>query len=79
MLTVLHELMKKELEVADKDFFLIIKLTVHSSCSSEKKTKRRRNWKKVFEMYDLEYITFLKLQYIILRIKATVWRWKFLL
>lgn len=59
MLTVLHELMKKELEVADKDLFIIIKPTVYPSCSSEKKIKRRRNRKNVFEMYDLEYILFL--------------------
>lgn len=78
MLTVLHELMKKELEVADKDVFIIIKLTVYPSWSSEKKIKRK-NWKKVFEMYNLEYILFLNLQYIILRVKAAVSRWKFLL
>lgn len=59
MLTVLHELMKKEVEVADKDLFIIIKLTVYPSCSSEKKIKRRRNRKNVFEMYDLEYILLL--------------------
>lgn len=47
MLTVLHELMKKELEVTDKDLFIIIKLTVNLSCSTEKKIKKRRNWKKV--------------------------------
>lgn len=45
MLTVLHELMKKELEVTDKDLFIIIKLTVNLSFSTEKKIKRRRNWK----------------------------------
>lgn len=79
MLTVLHELMKKESEVTDKDLFIIIKLTVYPSCSSEKKIKRRRNCIKVFEMYDLEYILFLNLQYILLGIKAAVLRWKFLL
>lgn len=53
MLTVLHELMKKELEVTDKDLFIIIKPTVSISCSTEKKIKRRRNWKKYQSaMYD---------------------------
>lgn len=53
MLTVLHELMKNELEVTDKDLFIIIKPTVNISCSTEKKIKRRRNWKKYQSaMYD---------------------------
>lgn len=77
MLTVLHELMKKGLEMTDKDLFLIIKLTVYPSCPSEKKIEKKE-LKKVFEIYDLEYILFLNLQYIILRIKAAVSRWKFL-
>jgi len=46
MSTVLYELMKKKLEVADKDLFIIIKLTLHPSYSSERKIKRRRTWKK---------------------------------
>lgn len=44
--------MKKELEVTDKDLFIIIKPTVNISCSTEKKIKRR-NWKKYQSaMYD---------------------------
>lgn len=71
MLTVLHELVKKKLEVADQDLFITIKLTMYPCCSSEKKIKRRRNQKKVFEMSGLEFILFLNLQYIILRSKAS--------
>lgn len=76
-LTVLHELMKKKLEVVDQDLFIIIKPTMYPCCSSGKKL--RSNWKKVFEMYGLEFILFLNLQYIILWIKASGLRWKFLL
>lgn len=45
MLIVLHELMKEELEVADKDLSIIIKQTVYPSCSSENKIKKELNKK----------------------------------